>query len=135
MGKYTMPRCLSWRGFHSFCHRSTTSLTWVILQAHTQLHHSGVNATLTLLCQCYWIPSGRQRVRSLISKCVICKRVAGKPYAAPDPPPLVKDQVNATHPFEVTGVDSTGAMYICSGTGEHKVYICLFTCAVSRAYI
>ena len=32
----------------------------VILQAHTQLHHSGVNATLTLLRQRYWIPSGRQ---------------------------------------------------------------------------
>ena len=72
-------------------------------------------------------------MRSLISKCVICKRVAGKPYAALDPPPLVKDQVNATCPFEVTGVDFTGALYIRSGTGEHKVYICLFTCAVSRA--
>ena len=80
----------------------------VILQAHTQLHHSGVNATLTLLRQCYWIPSGRQQVQSLISKCVICKRVAGKPYAAPDPPPLVKDRMNATRPIEVTGVDLQG---------------------------
>jgi len=105
----------------------------VILQAHTQLYHSGVNATLTLIRQRYWIPSGRQRVRSLISKCVICKRVAGKPYAAPDPPPLVKDRVSASHPFEVTGVDFTGALYVRSSAGEHKVYICLFTCAVSRA--
>ena len=72
-------------------------------------------------------------MQSLISKCIICKRVAGKPYAAPDPPPLVKDRVNATRPFEVTGMDFTGALYNCSGTGEHKVYICLFTCVVSRA--
>ena len=72
-------------------------------------------------------------MRSLISKCVICKRVAGKPYAAPDPPPLVKDRVNATCPFEITGVDFTGALYIHSGTGEHKVYICPFTCVVSTA--
>jgi len=27
----------------------------------------------------------------------------------------------------------TGALYVHSGTGEHKVYICLFTCVVSRA--
>ena len=105
----------------------------VILQAHTQLHHSGVNATLTLIRQRYWIPSGRQRVRSLLHKCVICKRAAGKPYATPDPPPLVKDRVNASRPFEVTGVDFTGALYVRSNTGEQKVYICLFTCAVSRA--
>jgi len=41
--------------------------------------------------------------------------------------------VNAVHPFEVTGVDFTGALYVCSSDGEQKVYICLFTCAVSRA--
>ena len=104
----------------------------VILQAHTQLHHSGVNATLTLLRQRYWIPSGRQRVRSLLRKCVTCKKVAGKPYAAPDPPPLVKDQLNASCPFEVTGVDYTGALYVHTNSGEQRVYICLFTCAVSR---
>ena len=66
-------------------------------------------------------------LRESCSKCVICEKVA------PDPPPLVKDWVNATRPFEVTGVDFTGALYIRSGTGEHKVYICLFTYAVSRA--
>ena len=105
----------------------------VILQAHTQLHHSGVNATLTLIRQRYWIPSGRQRVRPLLRKCITCKRAAGKPYVAPDPPPLVKDRLNASRPFEVTGVDYTGALYVRSNTGEQKVYVCLFTCAVSRA--
>ena len=103
------------------------------MQAHTQLYHSDDNAALTLICQCYWIPSGRQRVQSLICKCVICKRVVGKPYAAPDLPPLVKDPVSASHPFEVTGVDFIGALYVCSSTGEHKIYICLFICVVSRA--
>ena len=102
----------------------------VILQAHTQLHHSGVNATLTLTRQRYWIPSGRQRVRSLLRKCVTCKRVAGKPYAAPDPPPLVKDRLNASRPFEVTGVDYTGALYVRSNTGEQKVCLPLHLCGI-----
>jgi len=33
----------------------------------------------------------------------------------------------------VTGVDFTGALYICSSEGEVKVYVCLFICTVSRA--
>jgi len=45
----------------------------------------------------------------------------------------VKCRVNAVHPFEVTGVDFTGALYVRSSDGEQKVYVCLFTCAVSRA--
>jgi len=36
-------------------------------------------------------------------------------------------------PFEVTGIDFTGALYVRDAKGENKVYICLFTCAVSRA--
>jgi len=34
----------------------------VILQAHISQNHSGVNATLTVIRQQYWIPSGRQRL-------------------------------------------------------------------------
>jgi len=104
-----------------------------ILHTHTQQHHSGVDATLTMVRQQYWIPSGRQCIRSLLRTCVICKKTAGRPYQTPDPPPLVKCRVNAVHPFEVTEVDFTGALYVCSSDGEQKVYICLFTCAVSRA--
>jgi len=61
---------------------------------------------------------------------VICRKTQGKPYAVPDPPPLIKSQAD---PFTVTGVDFTGALYVRSSVGECKVYICLFTCAVSRA--
>jgi len=69
-------------------------------------------------------------VQSLISKYITCKRAAGKQYDAPDPSLLVRDQMNASHPFEVTGVDFTGALYVL---GEHKAYICLFTCVIPRA--
>ena len=57
----------------------------------------------------------------------------GKPYRAPDPPPLPKDRVTKSPPFTVTGVDFTGALYIKDRAGEAKVYICIFTCAVTRA--
>ena len=57
----------------------------------------------------------------------------GKPYQAPDPPPLPKMRVEASQPFSTTGVDFTGALYVRDSIGERKVYICLFTCACTRA--
>ena len=57
----------------------------------------------------------------------------GKPYKAPDPPPLIKERIQETEPFNVTGVDFTGALYMREKGGESKAYICLFTCAVTRA--
>ena len=38
-----------------------------------------------------------------------------------------------TQPFQVIGVDFTGSLYVRGLEGEMKVYVCLFTCAVTRA--
>ena len=38
-----------------------------------------------------------------------------------------------TQPFDATGVDFTGALYVRNAGIETKVYICLFTCATTRA--
>ena len=62
-----------------------------------------------------------------------CRKLAGRPYTAPDPPPLVKARVQQSMPFEVTGIDFTGALYVRGNGGEIKVYIYLFMCAVSCA--
>ena len=45
----------------------------------------------------------------------------------------MKFRVTYTDPFTITGVDFTGALYVRSTEGEHKVYLCLFTCAACRA--
>ena len=105
----------------------------VIHTTHVKQLHAGVNSTLTALRQNYWVPSGRQRVKNLIDHCVTCRRVSGAAYNAPDPPPLPKSRVQQTHPFDVTGVDFTGALYVRNAGIETKVYICLFTCAATRA--
>ena len=58
----------------------------------------------------------------------------GRPYRAPESPPLPKVRVTEAPPFTITGVDFTGALYVKGSTGQDtKVYICLFSCAVSRA--
>ena len=67
---------------------------------------------MTALRQKYWLPSARQVVKSLLCKCMRCHRVAGKPYSQPDPPPLLSIIVKDTRPFEITGIDFTGALHV-----------------------
>ena len=102
----------------------------VILSTHIQLFHAGTNATLTLIRQKFWIPSGRQCVKSLLRCCATCRRHIGKPYATPDPPPLPNIRTRDCEPFSV---DFIGAMYVRQSNTKMKVYICLFTCATTRA--
>ena len=63
----------------------------------------------------------------------MCSRVTGRPYAAPDPPPLPKMQVQDKQPFTVTKVDFTAALHVRNKTGDEKAYICFFTCATTQA--
>ena len=58
--------------------------------------------------------------------------MTGKPYPTPDPPPH-RLRTQDVHPFTFTGVDFTGALYVRHGKEEVKVYLCLFTCATTRA--
>ena len=52
----------------------------VALAAHVQVLHSGVRETLVQLREKYWIPRGRQFVRSFVRKCVTCRKTDGPPY-------------------------------------------------------
>ena len=104
----------------------------IVYHVHNCYLHLGVNATVTAMRQKYWLSSIRQVVKSLLRKCVRCRRVAGKAYSQPDPPPLPSVRVKDARPFEITGVDFTGALHV-KKMGDNKVYICLFTCGVTRA--
>ena len=95
--------------------------------------HAGVSSTLTALRQRFWIPAGRYQVKKVVNKCVTCKKVSGFPFQAPVAPPLTSLRLQQSRPFAVTGVDFTGELYVKNARRESKVYICLFTCAATRA--
>ena len=84
----------------------------VVLDAHERLLHSGSSSTITYLRQKCWIPVIRRCVQSVLRKCVVCRKVNGKSYPAPDPPPLPRIRVEDSHPFTVTGVNFTDALYV-----------------------
>lgn len=66
---------------------------------------------LSQLRQKYWIPSANSVVRKFLSKCVICRKVKGKPLEQkmadlpedrflPDNPPLTNVGVDYFGPFD-----------------------------------
>ena len=62
------------------------------------------------------------------------KKVTGQHYRTPEAPPLPKDRLREAPPFTITGVDFTGALKVRNKNGkDSKAYICLFTCASTRA--
>ena len=105
----------------------------IIRDEHDRGLYCGLSSTVARLRQRWWVPQARQRVRSVLHRCVKCRRVTGAPYIAPPAPPLPNFRVTESAPFEVTGVDLVGPLYVINGPTQQSVYIVLFTCAATRA--
>ena len=117
---------------------------------HRQLH-AGINQTLISLRYNYWIIRARQLVRRIVKACFICRKlnpVRLKVQTAP----LPRDRILQCSPFDIVGIDFTGPLYVYEGPPKvkrdnelkrkvisydgvpcRKMYVCLYTCAVSRA--
>ena len=107
----------------------------IVQEAHDRVMHNGVKETLTEIRTKFWIVKGRILVRSVIYHCVVCRRFEGPACCAPPPPPLPKFRLREEPPFSFTGVDFAGPLYLRSFglTAASKVWICFFTCCVTRA--
>ncbi|XP_069178971.1 uncharacterized protein [Procambarus clarkii] len=111
-------------------HHIISKLIVLHIPKHNTLH-GGILDTLTDLRQQFWLPQGRQTVKSIIKSCVIRRRNYARVCPYPGPPPLLKKRVVHIRPFETTGVDFTRALTLI-GTKDKipvKAYIRLFTCA------
>ena len=50
----------------------------LVWKCHEHVHHCGIDSTFSKLRQTYCIIIGRQNVKKVLSKCIICKIVQGK---------------------------------------------------------
>ena len=109
----------------------------MINDCHLKVLHNGVRDTLTELRSRFWVTKGRQTLKTAIGKCSGCKKLEGRSYAVPPPPPLPKFRLSDDFAFTRVGVDFAGPMYVkgvFSKNGDlNKVYIALFTSAATRA--
>ena len=78
-------------------------------------------------------------MKKIIRKCVICRKYEGTPYNPLPPTDLPNNRVSEDPPFTHVGLDFAGPLFIENKSSEveqnesKKVYICLFTCASTRA--
>ena len=103
---------------------------------NARMKHGGINDTLVALCERYWILRGRQVVKAIVRSCVVCRKLEGLPYGSHPSPDLPACRVSDDPPFSHTGIDFAGPLYFSESTDEKdtsKAYICLFTCASTRA--
>ena len=106
----------------------------MIIDCHIRSHHCGVKGTLAELRSRFWISKGRQHVKKILKKCIVCKKLESKPFSDPSTAPLPKFRVSEAPPFSSVGVDFAGPLYMKEANGKMvKCYICLFSCCVTRA--
>ncbi|KRY43594.1 hypothetical protein T03_14707 [Trichinella britovi] len=110
-----------------------TIVALIVRRAHESELHAGVNQTLAALRRRYWVIRGRQAVKRCIRSCITCRRQDGRPFC-----PLMSElpvaRVEPTFPFGHVGLDFAGPLHVRDeDRGVKKVYICLFTCMVTRA--
>ena len=109
----------------------------LIMKSHLAVMHSGVESTLCHLRNCFWIIRGRQIVKRVLRRCVVCRRHQAKVLVPPTSPPLPSYRLSADFCFKNTGTDHAGPLFVkpiyMQDDMLYKCYISLFTCATSRA--
>ena len=107
-------------------------VTYLLVRSqHEMMKHCGINTVITAMRNKYWIVAVRTLAKRVVKTCVKCQRIDKKPMDQ-TPAPLPTDRLSQQHAFSTIGIDYTGPLY-CSDTGRQKLYILLFTCAVTRA--
>ena len=109
--------------------------TLIIKECHKVVQHNGVKETLCQLRTEYWVCKARQRIKTILSNCITCKKHSQKPYSEPLTAQLPDYRVTESVPFSTCGIDFAGPFYVRHSKEviSDKVYLCSYTCASSRA--
>ena len=107
----------------------------LVMDAHKRVLHNGIREMLTKLRSRYRLVRRRQFVWKILHKCIVCRKTEGSHCQGIPPPPLPEFRVRPSRPFQTTGVDLAGPLYMKASTsvGSSKVWLCLYTCCATRA--
>ena len=70
----------------------------IVRECHERVVHGGIKTTLKELRSKYWIVHGRNFIKTVLCKCVVCRRSQGKQYSPPPAPPLPSFRVKEAKP-------------------------------------
>ncbi|ETN70132.1 His(2)-Cys(2) zinc finger [Necator americanus] len=109
-----------------------TDLAKMIICDYHRKGHPGINHTIALVRQKFWIPQLRSQVITLIRKCLQCQKFNNLPYKYPQQEDLPKERVIRSYPIQHFGVDYFGPLPIISPVGQGKCYGSIITCMTTR---
>ena len=102
----------------------------VIAHNHVLAGHMSIHYTRAKIRNRFWIPKDTPVIKSVISKCEVCRTERGQRYHVPDSPDLPEYRFDVCNPWRVTYLDMTGNFFIRDSYGNaEKVYIIVFVCA------
>ncbi|XP_067208500.1 uncharacterized protein [Linepithema humile] len=108
----------------------------IIREIYERHYHAGIQTTLYILRQKFWILDGRNQVRKVVRTCVRCFRFNPNTveYKMGNLPVA---RVRGTPPFTNTGIDFCGPFFIKERKYRNrtriKVYVCVFICMSIKA--
>ena len=71
-------------------------------------------------------------MKQIVQRCIVCKKLEGRVLKSEKKPLLPACRVSKDLPFSNTGIDFAGPLYV-KDDSKQKTYICLHTCASTRA--
>ncbi|XP_036140869.1 uncharacterized protein LOC118644969 [Monomorium pharaonis] len=108
----------------------------IVEDCHRRSLHGGVQLTLSLLRQRYWVLRGRALTKRVIHRCVRCVRWRAAP-APQQMGDLPQERVRPFRPFLNTGIDYAGPVQLRTTKGRghrsYKAYVAVFVCLSTRA--
>ena len=111
-------------------HKLTQLLLWKI---HNKDNCPGYSYAMHRIKKDLYFPRFKITIRKTLDNCAKCRIHKSRAYAYPGNPPLPTYRTEARTPFEFTGLDYAGPFLIKSHDFGGKMWICLFTCLVTRA--
>jgi len=128
---------LNWDECNPVILPADSHLTRLVLEAcHRRALHGGVQLTLSLARQLYWVPRGRALAKQVIQRCIACLR-----WRAVTPQQLMgslpRERVTLGRPFLNTGVDYAGPIQLRTTKGRghrsYRAFVVVFVCLSTRA--
>ena len=102
----------------------------LVRDVHNRVKHNGTRDTLTTTRERYWILRGRETVKRILRKCVVCKKAEATPFQVQPAPDLPPSRVSEDPSPPPPPPPYERRSRFCWSNG---VYILLFTCASTRA--
>ena len=102
----------------------------IVLRAHENIFHSGLESTPANVHLHCWIIKGRQFVKKVCKKCYVCKLTQVKFLLPSKTPSLPSLLVSCCYPFETTGIDYARPFFVKEGNDNElrKCHLLLFIC-------